>query len=69
MRRSRVEEISWEGVDRGLFDHLREWLKTMAAKRGVPAFVIFGDAVLRELAAVRPDDLDTFRRVKDIGEA
>jgi len=69
VKRAKVEEASWEGVDRDLFDRLREWRKAEAAKRGVPAFVILGDAVLRELAAVRPDVVETFRRVKGIGEA
>ncbi|MDH4203579.1 MAG: DNA helicase RecQ [Phycisphaerae bacterium] len=45
---------SWEGVDGGLFEELRAFRKREAAEKGVPPFVIFGDATLRELAKIRP---------------
>lgn len=41
-------------VDGALFEALREWRSNEARAAGVPAFVVFGDATLRELAAVRP---------------
>jgi ATP-dependent DNA helicase RecQ len=68
VKKSRVEEASWEGVDRGLFEALRELRKAIAAERGVPAFVIFGDNTLRELAAARPSSFETLRRIKGIGQ-
>ena len=68
VRRTKVEEASWENVDRGLFDHLRAMRKEVAAQRNVPAFVIFADSTLRDLAAVRPSDARSLRRVKGIGE-
>ena len=40
----------------------------LASERGVPAYVIFGDATLRELARLRPTNLDDFARVKGVGE-
>jgi ATP-dependent DNA helicase RecQ len=63
-----VDEARWEGVDRGLFEALREVRKGLATERGVPAFVIFGDNTLRELAAARPSTPANFRRVRGIGE-
>lgn len=68
VRKTRVEAESWEGVDRGLFEKLRELRRSIALERGVPAFVIFGDASLRELARVRPSTLESLRRVRGIGD-
>jgi ATP-dependent DNA helicase RecQ len=68
LKKTRVEETSWEGVDRGLFEALREVRKAIAAERGVPAFVILGDNTLRELAAIRPSSDASLRRVRGIGE-
>ena len=42
-----------EGVDRDLFDQLRKVRQDQAGARGVPPYLIFGDATLRELARVR----------------
>ncbi|MCC9644639.1 DNA helicase RecQ [Rhodopirellula sp. JC740] len=59
---------SWEGVDRALFDHLRALRSQLASERGVPAYVIFGDAVLRELARIRPSSLAKLEGIRGIGE-
>jgi ATP-dependent DNA helicase RecQ len=59
---------SWEGVDRQLFDHLRSLRSEMASERGVPAYVIFGDAVLRELARVRPTSIEKLTNIRGIGD-
>lgn len=62
-------EDSWEGVDRGLFDHLRNLRSQLAGERKVPAYVIFGDAVLRELARQRPSQLSKLAGIRGIGES
>ncbi len=67
-RATRSAEVSWEGVDRGLFESLRELRKRVAQERGVPPFVVFTDVTLREMARVRPSTLEGMRRVKGIGE-
>jgi ATP-dependent DNA helicase RecQ len=61
-------DLSWIGVDRPLFEELREWRKREADSRAVPPFVILGDGTLRHLAAVRPSSLDRMRLVSGIGE-
>ena len=61
-------EDSWEGVDRGLFDHLRNLRSQLASERQVPAYVIFGDAVLRELGRQRPSQLSKLAGIRGIGE-
>ncbi|HLJ12562.1 MAG TPA: DNA helicase RecQ [Planctomycetaceae bacterium] len=67
--KSRTEAVSWAGVDRELFEELRIVRQTLAADRGVPPYVIFGDATLRELARVRPSSLEAFGTIYGIGEA
>jgi ATP-dependent DNA helicase RecQ len=59
---------SWADVDRGLFDRLRALRSELASQRRVPAYVIFGDATLRDLARLRPSDLSRLSRVRGIGE-
>lgn len=61
-------EANWEGVDRGLFERLREVRNEMAAERSVPAYIVFGDASLRDMARKRPGSLETFRSVQGVGE-
>ncbi|HVS71030.1 MAG TPA: RecQ family ATP-dependent DNA helicase [Phycisphaerae bacterium] len=67
-RKTRGEEISWEGVDHELFDALRALRKDIAHERSVPPYVIFSDATLRELARVRPTTMQNFRLIYGIGE-
>ena len=59
---------SWEGVDRGLFAELREVRKTEATDRGVPAFVVFSDASLRDMARCRPSTKKSLREVHGVGD-
>jgi len=58
---------SWEGVDSGLFEELRAFRKREAIEKGVPPFVIFGDATLRELAKIRPSTPQGLMAVKGVG--
>jgi ATP-dependent DNA helicase RecQ len=67
--RSRADTASWEGVDRELFEALRELRRTFADERQVPPYVIFSDATLRELARIRPSGLEQMRLVYGIGDA
>jgi len=63
-----IAEDLWAGVDRGLFEHLRGLRRSIADERGVPAFVVFGDATLRDLARLRPATNEALRRVRGVGE-
>jgi ATP-dependent DNA helicase RecQ len=57
----------WEGVDRGLFEHLRDLRRELARDRGVPAYVIFSDRTLRSMARERPADLEALASVHGVG--
>ena len=69
VRTSRVAADSWEGVDHGLFEVLRGMRRELATNRNVPAYVVFGDAALRDMARMRPSTLDAFLRVSGVGSA
>ncbi len=59
---------SWEGVDRGLFEALRKARRELAAERGLPAYIVFGDAALRDMARKRPTTPAAFLGVHGVGE-
>ncbi|MGD9763639.1 MAG: RecQ family ATP-dependent DNA helicase [Candidatus Binatia bacterium] len=59
---------SWEGVDRELFDSLRGLRRELAAARGVPPYIVFSDATLRDLVRRRPLSLDAFAQAYGVGE-
>ena len=65
--RSRAEAESWDGVDRDLFERLRALRLQVARERGVPPYVIFHDATLREMARLRPGSLDALLAVRGVG--
>ncbi len=50
-----------------LFEALRVWRAAEAKKQRIPPYVIFHDAVLRDIAAVRPVDLDELSQIKGVG--
>jgi ATP-dependent DNA helicase RecQ len=51
-----------------VFERLREWRGATAREQGVPAYVIFHDATLREIATSMPADLAALGRISGIGE-
>ncbi|RQX19355.1 DNA helicase RecQ [Micromonospora ureilytica] len=51
-----------------LFERLRGWRATSAKEQGVPAYVIFHDATLRQIASDAPSTLADLSRVSGVGE-
>ncbi|MEU4556059.1 ATP-dependent DNA helicase RecQ [Micromonospora violae] len=51
-----------------LFERLRAWRATTAKEQGVPAYVIFHDATLRQIASDAPRTLADLSRVSGVGE-
>jgi len=50
-----------------LFDALREARRLLAAEAGLPAYVIFHDSTLREIAEARPATLSELAQVNGVG--
>ena len=67
-RKSRAHDDSWEGVDRELFERLRELRRELADEKSVPAYVVFGDASLRDMARQRPGTPAEFLEVHGVGQ-
>jgi ATP-dependent DNA helicase RecQ len=61
------DATDWSGIDRPLFEGLRELRRGMAAARKVPAYVVANDAVLRDLARFRPSTLEAMSSIRGIG--
>ncbi|WP_439378959.1 DNA helicase RecQ [Amycolatopsis lexingtonensis] len=51
-----------------LFERLRAWRAGVAKEQGVPAYVIFHDATLRQIATRRPSSLADLGTVSGVGE-
>ncbi len=66
--KSRAEAASWAGVDRELFDALRQLRMEIARARRVPPYVVFHDTTLRELARLKPATAADLRHVYGIGD-
>jgi ATP-dependent DNA helicase RecQ len=54
--------------DEALFEHLRGLRRRLADERNVPAYVIFSDVSLREMARNYPTTATEFRRIAGVGE-
>ncbi|NBE85043.1 DNA helicase RecQ [Micromonospora rubida] len=52
-----------------VFERLRAWRAATAKEQGVPAYVVFHDATLRQIAAEPPSTLADLARFSGVGEA
>ncbi|MEV7237275.1 DNA helicase RecQ [Streptomyces sp. NPDC051020] len=59
-------ELAPEAVP--VFEALRAWRGAQAKEQGVPAYVVFHDATLREIATVRPDSVSALGGISGLGE-
>ena len=55
-------------ADAAVFEQLRAWRAAAAKEQGVPAYVIFHDATLRQIAALAPSTLAALAAVNGVGE-
>ncbi|WTW99813.1 DNA helicase RecQ [Streptomycetaceae bacterium NBC_01309] len=51
-----------------VFESLRAWRAATAKEQGVPAYVVFHDSTLREIAASAPTTLDDLAAIGGVGE-
>jgi ATP-dependent DNA helicase RecQ len=69
-RKSAVAELSGVAApapDDDLFEKLRALRRTFADERNVPAYIIFSDAALRQMASVQPKSETELLRVNGVG--
>ena len=68
VRKTRFDQMSWESVDTGLFETLRNLRREIANQRNVPAYVLFSDSTLRDMARLRPGSSTALLSVRGVGE-
>lgn len=56
-------------VEEARFQALRKWRKAKALELDTPAFIIFGDQTLKELALKNPQSMDELKEIYGIGES
>ena len=61
-----VAELPAQAVP--VFEQLRSWRAAAAREQGVPAYVIFHDATLRQIATLAPTSLAELGTVSGVGE-
>ncbi len=61
-------ESELSAAEQAIFDKLRWWRVETARKHNVPAYVIFHDATMREIAKAKPASLDELRHISGVGE-
>jgi ATP-dependent DNA helicase RecQ len=66
---STAAPLAVKADDRNLFDALRDWRRTEAARQSVPPYVIFHDRTLAEIADARPGSLAALAKVGGVGQA
>ena len=66
--RSGYVETDLSAAEQVLFEKLRWWRMETARKHNVPAYVIFHDSTMREIAKANPGSLDDLRGVTGVGE-
>ena len=67
-RRLAQSNSALSSTDEKLLSQLYEVRKRLAAKQHIPAFNIFSDVVLREMAEKKPRDPDELIRINGVGE-
>ncbi len=67
-RSGAMAEAALSGADRVLLKALKAWRLEEARSRGVPAYVIFHDSTLRDIASLRPRSVQALSTIDGIGE-
>ena len=63
-----VSAVKLTGSETELLDVLKELRLQLAKKAGIPAYVVFSNATLSDMAKKRPKNLTQFKRVSGVGE-
>jgi superfamily II DNA helicase RecQ len=67
--RPHLGPVAIADADEALVERLRQWRLERSREDGVPAFVVFHDSTLRELAAVHPQSHTELAAIKGLGPA
>lgn len=65
----KVKTAASKSSKKGLFEKLRVLRYQIAKEQGVPAYVVFGDASLKDMEAKKPQSMEEFATISGVGEA
>ena len=65
---AKVRHVGEIACDETLFERLRELRKRLADERDVPAYIVFSDVALRQMARNYPEAERDFARISGVGE-
>ena len=68
-KKKAVKKSRSSGGKAGLFEKLRVLRYQIAKEEGVPAYVVFGDASLKDMEAKQPSTKSEFSEISGVGEA
>lgn len=68
VRQKARKRDDWAGIDENLFELLRSKRAELARKQGVPAYIVFGDRSLKDMASLKPVTRKDFAKVFGVGE-
>jgi ATP-dependent DNA helicase RecQ len=63
-----IEAQDARPVDEDLLEKLRALRRDLARKGGVPSYIVFSDAALRDMCVKLPETSETFLAVSGVGE-
>ncbi len=66
-KKNKTQANVLDGLEEERFQWLRDWRKTKASELDMPAFIIFGDRTMRELAAENPKSLAALEKIHGLG--
>jgi ATP-dependent DNA helicase RecQ len=69
IRRGAQTALVLDPVQENRYQALRQWRRLKAAELDSPAFVVFSDRTLRELAVKNPRTMDELRGIHGIGDS
>jgi len=62
------KSTSSDSVDETLLGQLKSWRKKKASDNSVPAYVIFNDATLQDLASIKPIEVNALQDIQGFGK-
>ncbi len=62
-----VKNESFEYGDLGILNELKAWRKNIASKENIPAFCVFHDSTLINIANKKPKNMEELKKIKGIG--
>jgi len=68
-RKPSISDFDEVSIDDAVYERLVSWRRDRARRDSVPAYVVFSNKTLREIAAVCPDDLATLAEVWGVGQS